>query len=393
MGPTRRFRPIGSVVLSLLLFTGLPGIAMADPPAVQPGTPSPAITGLVKNSHGDPVAGLQVSAIGTGSSNGFATTAADGTFSATVGGSDTYAVEFDDSTNWYLKGAYYTSGGGNFSVGSANRSDVTVDVGPVAIDDVVIPVGKHISGTITGPGTPGAPLEGVEVDANSLDYSTWVLTDASGRYRLAVPNGTYDLGIRQWQRFYQGPCVAYSAAADTPEPDECTVEVASGGVTGQDFQMALGRGVELETGPTGKTVAAGSSQAFTATLIGLRSAPEVTPDKGAPGVDLSNVSAIATFTMDKGGTCVAASCTPPAAGDYTVTATYATLTATAVLHATAAPATPTAAPVTPAPTPPPTSTNGSSGGEGSPWFPLFLMALTAASVTLFTVRRPLSRRR
>lgn len=393
MVPTRRLRSIGAVALALLLFTALPGMALADPSSVQPATSGPAITGLVKDSHGSPVAGIEVQAIGTvPGGNGSTTTAANGTFSMIVGGSDDYAVELNDPANWYLNGEYYTSGSGNFSAGRISHTDVSVILAPVAIDDVVIPLGKHITGTITGPGTPGFPLAGVVIQAQRTSpfYSTFTSTDSDGKYVLAVPSGSYSIGLTQWQGFYDSGCVIYSVTSVRPaEPDECTVVVGSDGLPGENFQMSFVEGVGLEIGPTGKTVAAGSGQAFTATLTGGRSGPEVAPDDKPVRVDISNVSAAVTFSINKGGTCSGASCTPPAAGDYTVTGTYDTLTATAVLHATAAPVTP----VTPAPTPPPTATNGSSGGDGSPWFPLFLMALAAASVTLFTVHRPLARQR
>jgi len=140
-----------------------------------------------------------------------------------------------------------------------------------------------------------------------------------------------------------------------------------------------------------------TSKTYTATLTNPNPPKyEFVPAGGKISTaDLSDVTASTVFSM-VGGTCTGAVCTPSTAGDHPVSGTYGSATGSVTLHTPAAPATPTPAPTaapTAAPTPPPTSTNSSSGGGGSPLMVLFLMALTGASVTLFTVRRLIRGRR
>ena len=52
MNISRRFRPIVSIAFSLLLFAGLPGLAMADQSNVHPDISGGYITGVVTDDDG-----------------------------------------------------------------------------------------------------------------------------------------------------------------------------------------------------------------------------------------------------------------------------------------------------------------------------------------------------
>ena len=258
MNISRRFRPIVSIAFSLLLFAGLPGLAMADQSNVHPDISGGYITGVVTDSASNPLVG------------------------------------------------------------------VTVDAMP-----------------------------------GDVNYAT----AADGTYSLPVPGGTYTVRIMQWQGLYVNGCYAGGFVAGINDAS-CTGAVAvsgGGGTTVVNVALPLNEGTTIVVTPAGATMAAGSSQTFTATLT--VPANQVVPAGKGSGIDISNVSAIATFSMTGGGHCTGDVCTASAAGDYTVSALYGGATGNTALHVTADPGAPSPTPP-PSATPPPTSTGG-SGGSGS----------------------------
>ena len=398
-------RTLGGVALSILVFAGLPGLAIAAQPVVGPATSNPHITGLVKNSGGVGVAGIAIQAIGTGT-NSQGTTGSDGSYSITVAPSDTYVLVFNDPGLVYLNGDYDTSKTGNFSVGGYTDTGIVVGgSGAVVASDVTLTVGYHITGKVTGPATPGNPLEGVAVNTDAAGvYTTYSKTAADGTYSLTVPTGAFRVEFSQGQGLYQTGCY-WDGVFSTDIGGNCVgaVNVGPSGVTGVSVHMPLEEGDTLVVSPATGTVPAWSSQAYTATLANL--GPQVQrAGKGGPVIDLSNVTSVVTFTISGGGTCTGASCTPPAIGDYTITATYAGITGTAGLSATTAVATPTPDPTeaptatptagpTAAVTPPPTSTGGpGQSGEGALLATILFGFAAAASLTVALRRRVISQR-
>jgi hypothetical protein len=403
MRSLRSLRPVGSVVFSLMLLAGAPGLAMAGP------APVPTISGTVTDAAAGHAAiqGIQVSVIGTtiGDDFGPATTNASGVFTLTVAASDDYTVEFVDPNYKYLYGHYDTgTATTDLNIGDNGSTDVSVDAGgdPVAGIDVQMTAGVHIKGTVTGPNTPPNPLYGIDVFASSFSptYYAHTSTATDGTYSLTVPpNQTFIIAYTGYQGFYVDPCANFEvAAAPNTTCDDTTVEVGSGDAT-QDVQMDLRDGDTLTIAPDGATVVAGSSQAYTATLSATIEPIGVAPAFKGSGVDMSNVTSFVTFTIDPGGSCTNGSCTPPAKGDYTVTGSYGGITGSVTLHATAPAPTPTPKPKptptptpkpTPTPTPKPTpaisSTAGPTGGDGGSPIAVILLGLGAAAVMLLGLR-------
>ncbi len=155
------------------------------------------IRGRVTGPGGALLANIDVNASTSGYSySDYTTTAVDGTYSAHVA-SGSYSVFFSDTSNTYLNGYYSSSG---FALLESAATPVTVGTSDVAGIDVQLQTGNHIRGTVTGTG--GMPLAGIEVDANTSDYSYsgYALTASDGTYAVAVPAGSFTL----WFRDYMG---------------------------------------------------------------------------------------------------------------------------------------------------------------------------------------------
>jgi hypothetical protein len=213
----------------------------------------------------------------------------------------------------------------------------------------------HINGVVTD--SAGNPLAGVTVDAMPGDAHAF--TAADGTYSLSVTGGSYTVIFFQGQRFYENGCYAAGFVAGTSNA-ACERAVAVSGPNGTtvaSVDMPLAEGTTVVVTPAGATMAAASSQIFTATLTAPDSAVLPALGKGS-GIDISDVSAITTFSMT-GGHCTGDVCTASSGGDYTVSALYGGATGTTTLHVTGDPSSPP-----PSSTPPPTSTGGSGGSGG-----------------------------
>jgi hypothetical protein len=414
MASRRHLRAIGSVAVSVLFSLSLPGLALAESGA-QPNQTLPEISGVVKDSGGTAIAGIQVIVLG------FDTVVTDvnGAYSVMVANSS-YAVHFADPAFKYLHGAYSDGASGNFSVGYSAGTSVAVP-NHVTLKVVTMPVGVHITGRLTGPAVPPNPLGGLDVLANgsSPSYSEQTTTAPDGTYSLTVPGSTsvtYTLGFGLNQSLYQDPCVNYAVVRSNMVGCS-SVLVGDTDATGVNAQLALVEGDTLTLSPAETTVAAGTGQAFTATLGG-GALVGLVPAGAVPAAPTSaDVTTVAAFTITAAGgsavPCAGATCTPSAAGDYTVTATYG-ITASAIVHVTAPAATPTptAAPTTDPPTAPtaapttgptaaptaaptaqvtlpPTSTGDSNGSGGGSPLVLLIAASAAAAMLLVGLRRPL----
>jgi hypothetical protein len=381
----RGFRSVATIALSLVLFAGLPGFALADS-SVKPAT-QPHITGVVRNSVGV-LAGIDVYAIGTSYNSTHVLTDANGLYSLAVA-SDTYQVNFDDLNFVYLYGAYNTGSTGNLEFGDNGATDVAVDAGTVALQDVTLTAGTHIKGKVTGPATPANQLQGINVFADSLSISYYAhaQTTADGTYTVTVPGGNYRVEFSSWQGFYVNGCYLAGFSTDF---EDCSVNVDSpNDTTGVNVTMPLAEGVTLTLSPATGTVPARSTQTYTATLTGGEAPHFMPAGKFGSEVDISDVTSVTTFTISGGGSCVGAVCTPPVEGDYSVSGAYSVATGGADLQATAplATPTPTAPPAAPAVTPAPTSTTGSGSSPDGTFLVLVLAALIAASFTKLALGR------
>ena len=278
MDTSRRFRPLVSIAISLLLLVGLPGLALADQSNVNPDYSGGQITGVVTDSAGNPLAGVTVAA---------------------------------------MPGNYHT------------------------------------------------------------------FTASNGTYSMAVVGGAYTVTFWQDQRFYLDGCYAAGFVADSDA--SCTGAVTvdgAGGTTMVNVAIPLSAGTTIVVTPAGATMAAGASQTFTATLT--IAADAVVPAGKGSGIDISNVSAIATFSMTGGGRCSGDICTAPAGGDYTVSALYSGATGNTAFYATGDPPTSLG-------TLPPTSTGGTRGSgsdqDGLPLATILLGFAAAAAMSLGLWRR------
>ena len=395
MVTSRRLRLIGSVALSLLLFAGMPALALADQSPVDPAV-APHISGTVTNSTG--IVSLELISVtaedtGTHAITGPVSTDDAGGYTLMVA-SGHYIVHFSDPHGHYLDGSYSASGSNHLNMGGGTSAPVDVTAGSVSGVNVEMSLGVHLTGTVTGPGTPPNPLSGIGVAATSFDpfISVTTTTATDGTFSLLVAaNATYTV-IFDGQDVYTDQCAGLNVS---PNLDDCSVVEVGGTDATHGAQLLLTAGDVLTITPDGASVAAGSSQTYKATLTNPSPpANQFLPNGKISTADLSDVTAGTTFSM-VGGTCTGAVCTPTAQGDHAVSGTYGSATSSVTLHATAAPATPTPVPTaapTAAPTAPPTSTDAPGSGEGTPLMALFLMALTGAAVTLFTARRPLRRR-
>jgi hypothetical protein len=177
---------------------------------------------------------------------GFTSTASDGTYSILVA-SGTYTVSFADNANSTYLSGYYSSSGFTLKAGSA--TPVTVGTADVTGVNAQLQTGHHIKGTVTGPG--GAPLAGIDVYAESSNYSGYAMTGPSGTYSAVVASGTYtvsfdDSGYVYVAGYYSSTGLTLDYGSATP------VTVGTADVTGINVQLQTGHYIKgTVTGPGG----------------------------------------------------------------------------------------------------------------------------------------------
>ncbi len=178
------------------------------------------LTGVVKNSHGQPLGGICVVAQSSNFGFAFARTAADGTYTAKKVPPGSYQVQF-------IPGGVFSDCGnkGNYlpATGSAT---VTSQVTSTA--DAVLPTGGVISGVVKDP--HGKPLAGVCAFSNS-PYGGLAVSRSDGSYQLRqLFSGGYFTGFEGGcgnqesvaPRAYRGDPTFYGPA---------TISVTAGQVT------------------------------------------------------------------------------------------------------------------------------------------------------------------
>jgi hypothetical protein len=192
-------------------------------------TPGLSISGTVYGPDGiTGLFGISVMANAGGFHAG-TQTGADGTYSIAVPLNAAYTMQFQDNNSTYVGGCYSGSG---FTTDWSACSPVTVTTGPVSGIDVVMPLGQHISGRVTGPG--GAGLPNISVNANNGQFATG--TDNNGNYLLTVLPGNYTITFYDDGSTYVSGC--YSSSGFTVQFYDCTPVPA--GATGINVVMPPG---------------------------------------------------------------------------------------------------------------------------------------------------------
>ncbi len=386
-----RTRAFGLAVALALLLVATPGVAKATSYQLIGGTITDAQTGL-------PIAGITVS-IGEGDSA--VVTGADGTYLLqidTPGTDGGFVVFLDDSQHRYLYGWYDADVPVTHFADAGTSWVYPGDSGAFGVD-VEMTLARHISGTITGQGTPPKPLANLAVLAVANDgWSDYGITAADGSYTLSVPgSASVPGGVRIVVVFYppsvyQMGCWAHGYSQEAGCALALLVQDAD--LTGIDAQLPLIAGDSLVLGPVGGTVPAGSAISMTATLAGA--GPQARPAEPRIPYPLSepdpNVSDNAVFSISGGGTCTHNACTPPSEGDYTITATYGDATGQTIIHAGPAAPLPSASPspsdsTSPSASPSPAATPSPSGMPSPSTSPSSSLS-AAATLPTTSTRRP-----
>ena len=214
----------------------VPGIDITLPLLVH-------ISGTVTGPGNVTLEGIDVNVSSTTAGGyGYATTAADGTYTASVPPDESYQVFFSDSNQVYADGYYDSSAGDGYTSDASLATDVAVTSSDVPGIDITLPLLVHISGTVTGPGN--VTLEGIDVFAVpttccGFEYTT---TAGDGTYSIAVlPGFSYQLQFLDSNYVYGSGFYDSSAAGNyVADPALSTdVVVASNDVPGIDITLPL----------------------------------------------------------------------------------------------------------------------------------------------------------
>ena len=167
------------------------------------------IKGKISKSGGTGLADIAVS-IDMANYHALTWTNDDGTYQVAVP-AGILAMEVLDTSGAYENGYYKAGVAGNFTVDPWTASAITVNGADVTCN-VTMGTGYLISGTVTGPG--GTPLAYVPVWVSTDDgnYFGWAMTNASGRYSVDVPAGSYRVyfsGDPYLSGFYSSTGFAY----------------------------------------------------------------------------------------------------------------------------------------------------------------------------------------
>jgi hypothetical protein len=282
------------------------GINVAMPAGVR-------LSGTVTAANGQGIGNVNVD-LQSNTYHSWVMTASDGTWSAAVPANDNYHVWFSDNTSTYVTGCNGSSG---FTIDWGSCTPVPVATSDVSGIDMTMPLGLHITGTVTGPN--GLPLSNIWVDARGGGLTN----NYDGTYSIAVLPGQHVVEFHGNNGpTYPNGC--YSATAPghfTTDENACTpVTVGSTDVTGINVQLGIGPLDHLIISPSGATIGLGQSQTYTATGFDVN------------GNSLGDVTSATTFTTTGAASCTDASCSSAVAGAYTITGTDGSAHGTATLQ-------------------------------------------------------------
>lgn len=210
-----------------------------------------SIAGKVTNGAGEALAGIFVSASADdGTTGGYATTAADGTYTITGVADGSYRISFSDPGGGYSM-QYY-----DHAVDWSSATHVTVaDGAAVTGIDAQLAEAGSLSGIVTG--EDGTPLSGVNVSVvpTGPGYGQSVTTAADGRYAArGLSPGSYrvqfsdPLGRGYASEYYD----------DKPSYSEATLVTVTGGAETAHVDAGLVRGGSISgriTDPNGTPIA------------------------------------------------------------------------------------------------------------------------------------------
>lgn len=188
------------------------------------------ISGRVKSSHNEPLAGIRVSALkpdaeapGGWSVAGSAFTATDGTYDIADLAPGSYRVGFGDGSGTYLE-QYYSSCP---TIEGAN--DVIVYSGAATVGiDAALGLAGHISGVVARLG--GGAAAGITVTAHRGSSDVVAVTAADGSYDIGgLPAGTYTVRFTDDSGTYLAQY--YSGRPPTDEGLADPVSVTAGATT------------------------------------------------------------------------------------------------------------------------------------------------------------------
>ena len=238
----------------------------APPPATG------AISGLVTDSGGHALAGVEVDAFASSGSLVTGTqTSAAGTYTISGLPTGSYKVGFFPTGNYlplYYNGASTLTGATAVSVAAPNT---TPNI------NAKLATGGQITGTVTGSGPPVAPLGGVGVTlygsaGNELQVTT---TAANGTYGFAgLPSGTYKVGFNPFgtsylPQYYNSKSSLSTATAITVTAGAVTSTinarlVTGGGITGvvTNSASAPQAGIDVELFDSSGTQLATTATAY-----------------------------------------------------------------------------------------------------------------------------------
>ncbi len=228
-----------------------------------------AVSGIV-TADGNPVSGIRLfvcSALdGTMPYSGLvycgnATTHADGTYSVAVL-PGTYTVAFQDHETYPW--TFYSAGGATLDGAAATVLTLTgADIGGINVALSGPPAYGSITGTVITSG--GSTRPGIFVDACSTAAPAecyGATTDASGRYKVSLPAGTYTVAFDDPANAEPSGFHCSGGLADCPGgftaslADAASVTVAGSTVGGIDVRLPVGHLVKgTVTGPDGAPLA------------------------------------------------------------------------------------------------------------------------------------------
>jgi protocatechuate 3,4-dioxygenase beta subunit len=199
-----------------------------------------SISGVVRDSAGNPIQGVKVSASESpccSGSSSAATTSADGSYTVQGLSAGNFTVYFSKNESSYV--SQYLGG----STSSFGATVLSVSAGDALTGkDATLATGASISGVVRDSG--GNPIEGVSISVNSSPCcsggSGYAYSASDGSYKVeGLPAGTYSV-----QFFKQGsPFISQYLGASTSSPQGSLTVEAGAVLTGKDVTLIAGASI------------------------------------------------------------------------------------------------------------------------------------------------------
>ena len=192
------------------------------------------IKGKVTGSGGASLSRIWVYAEGPNGTAGYGVTAADGTYSVTLG-PGAYTLYFEDDSGKYGNGFYSAAG---FTYSPTGASTVTVSTADLTGKNVKLPTAVHIKGKVTRNGTTGLANIRVTATGPAGTFNTYAYTGADGTYSIPVTPGVNTLSFFDYAHTYADGY--YSSSGYTSSASSATkITVGSTDVTGKNINLPM----------------------------------------------------------------------------------------------------------------------------------------------------------